>query len=90
MSTQHTNINELNAKIANFQKQKQSCEADMQTLSTELGIADHNLKQLSQKAIETFGTDDVNQLSAMLNDLTTQSAVLEEELAGIKQQNEMI
>lgn len=88
MSTQ--NIGELNAKIASYQKQKQACEADLQTLSTELGIAEHNLKQLSQKAIETFGTDDINQLGALLNDFTTQSAAIEEELAGIKKQNEMI
>lgn len=90
MSTQNININELNGKIANFQKQKQSCEADMQALTTELGIAEHNLNQLSQKAIETFGTDDINQLSAMLNDLTNQTAILEDELAGIKKQNEMM
>ncbi len=88
MSTQ--NIGELNAKIASYQKQKQACETDLQTLSTELGIAEHNLKQLSQKAIEIFGTDDINQLGALLNDFTAQSATIEEELAGIRKQNEMI
>ena len=90
MSTQNININELNGKIANFQKQKQSCEADMQALTTELGIAEHNLNQLSQKAIEMFGTDNIEQLSGLLNDLTNQSSVIEEELVGIKKQNEMM
>lgn len=88
MSTQ--NLNDLNNKIAGFQKQKQQCEADLSTLGTELGIADHNLKQMSQKAIEMFGTDNIEQLSGLLNDLTNQSSVIEEELVGIKKQNEMM
>lgn len=87
---QNNNVNDLNNKIAMYQKQKQICESERQTLNTELGISQHSLAQLSAKSKEIFGTDNPNELSALLNDITLQSETLEQELITLQKQNEMI
>jgi hypothetical protein len=87
---QGNQVNDLNNKIAMYQKQKQICESERQTLNTELGISQHNLAQLSTKAKELFGTDNPNELSTLLNDMTLQSETLEQELITLQKQNEMI
>lgn len=80
MSTQQSN---LSATISKYQTEKSSCEAHMNTLNTELAIAQNNLGQLKEKAIATFGTDDINQLNGIYNNLSTEYTALEKELADI-------
>lgn len=80
MSVQQTN---LSSTISKYQNEKSSCEAQLSTLNTELAIAQNNLGQLKEKAVATFGTDDIQQLNIMYTNLSTEYTALEKELADI-------
>ena len=76
----------INAVIAQYTQQKQSCEAELQKINVELGISDANLKNLLATAQEQFGTQDINMLNQMLVSLNTEYDTLSNELNAINMQ----
>lgn len=78
----------INAVIAQYTQQKQSCEAELQKINVELGISDANLKNLLATAQEQFGTQDVNMLNQMLVSLNTEYDTLSNELNAINMQGQ--
>lgn len=78
----------INAVIAQYTQQKQSCEAELQKINVELGISDANLKNLLATAQEQFGTQDINMLNQMLVSLNTEYDTLSNELNAINMQGQ--
>ena len=61
MSTQN-----LPGIIQQYTAQKNTCEAEVQKLTTEVAVLESNLNSLLATAKEKFGTDDINNLNTIL------------------------
>ena len=77
------NNGNINAVIQQYTTQKQSCEAELNKINTELAISDNNLQQFLAAAQEQFGTQDINMLNTILTNLTTEYDTLTNELNGL-------
>ena len=76
----------VNTTIQQYNQQKASCEAELNTLNTDLAIAENTLKTIMDSAQEKFGTTDLNQLGTILSNLNTEFDALSNELNGIMKQ----
>jgi methyltransferase-like protein len=71
-NTYGNETNNINNMIQQYQQQKNACELEIRKLQTDLAIGESNLKQLLEKAQETFGTTDPNMLNTILSNLTAE------------------